>query len=151
MADEPVDLSEVVSEAVLAAAAAAERGIVVDPARIDAVVVRGDRGRLRQVVDNLLSNAVKFSPPAGTVTVTLTGEGGVASLIVADNGVGVPPAEQARLFRRLYRAGNVRHTGLPGAGLGLALCRVVVERHHGTITLASHESTGTTVTVRLPK
>jgi len=69
---------------------------------------------------------------------------------VTDNGPGVAPAEQPRLFRRLYRAGNARHTGIPGAGLGLALCRVVVERHHGSITLASHESTGTTVTVRLP-
>lgn len=149
MATEPVDLAEVVNGAI--AATVTERGIVVDPVQIDPVTVRGDRDRLRQVVDNLLSNAVKFSPPAGTVSVTLAGEGGVASLTVADHGVGVPATEQARLFRRLYRAGNVRHTGIPGAGLGLALCRVVVERHHGTITLASHESTGTTVTVRLPK
>ncbi len=69
MATEPVDLTEVVTEAIVAAAT--ERGIVIDSARIDPVVVRGDRDRLRQVVDHLLSNAVKFSPPAGTVTVTV--------------------------------------------------------------------------------
>jgi signal transduction histidine kinase len=83
--------------------------------------------------------------------VSLADQGESAVLTVADSGVGIPATEHAKLFRRLYRGGNARHTGLPGSGLGLALCRVVVERHHGSILLTSHESTGTTVTVRLPK
>jgi PAS domain S-box-containing protein len=145
----PVDLAALVVEAV--AGATGERRIVVEADRVDKVVVPGDERRLRQVLDSLLSNAVKFSPPESTVTVNLVDEGEVAALTIADRGVGIPAEEQARLFRRLYRGGNVRHTGIPGAGLGLALCRVVVERHHGTITLFSYESTGTTVTVRLPK
>lgn len=150
---EPVDLTELVREAVDGAKAeAAERGVVVHAEIPGDVAVPGDRRRLRQVADALLSNAIKFSRADSTVTVTLSDEHRESALLtVADSGTGVAPAEQPRLFRRLYRAGNARHTGIPGAGLGLALCRVVVERHHGSITLASHESTGTTVTVRLPR
>ncbi|MBB4698438.1 ATP-binding protein [Paractinoplanes abujensis] len=149
----PVDLTDVVAAAVDAVApAAAGRGITVEANLPDELTVPGDAERLRQMTDALIENAVKFSRADSKVTVALTDEvGEVAVLTVADNGTGVAPAEQPRLFRRLYRAGNARHTGIPGTGLGLALCRVVVERHHGSITLASHESTGTTVTVRLPR
>jgi signal transduction histidine kinase len=106
---------------------------------------------LRQVADALLSNAIKFSPPEAAVTVSLTDTGETAVLTITDIGVGISAAEQAKLFNRLYRGGNARHTGIPGSGLGLALCRVVVERHRGSIALSSHEATGTTVTVRLPQ
>jgi signal transduction histidine kinase/CheY-like chemotaxis protein len=152
LATGPVPLADVVDDAVRAARPG--RGIKIDVTRLDEVSVPGDRERLGQVVMALLSNAIKFSPPDASVTVSLVGEGtsegSLAVLTVSDTGVGIPAAEQAKLFRRLYRGGNARHTGIPGSGLGLALCRVVVERHHGTISLASLESTGTTVTVRLP-
>ncbi len=147
-----VDLTETVEEAIGAITPTArERRITIQADLPDELTVPGDRGRLRQVVDALLGNAVKFSRPDSAVSVTLVDEHGeVAALTVADSGMGVAPSEQARLFRRLYRGGNARHTGIPGVGLGLALCRVVVERHHGSITLASQEQAGTKVTVRLP-
>jgi signal transduction histidine kinase/PAS domain-containing protein len=148
-----VDLASLVGDAIDAiSATAAERGIKLDATLPSRLAVPGDPERLRQVADALLGNAVKFSHPDSTVTVALISDDGeAAELTVADTGVGIPVAEQVRLFRRLYRGGNARHTGIPGAGLGLALSRVVVERHHGTITLASDESSGTTVTVRLPR
>lgn len=149
LASAPVDLAAVVDEAV--GATKNERGIVLEVTRREAVTVPGDRGRLLQVVNALLSNAIKFSPSDEAVTVSLADQGDVAVLTVSDVGVGIPAAEQAKLFRRLYRGGNARHTGIPGSGLGLALCRVVVERHGGSILLSSLESTGTTVTIRLPK
>ena len=117
----------------------------------DRLSVIGDRARLCQVVHNLLDNAVKFSFDGSVVTVTLTADGDAAVLVVSDAGIGVPGDAHPHLFRRLFRADNARHTGLPGAGLGLALCRVVVERHRGTITVTPHRPTGTTVTVRLPR
>ncbi|MEU8812951.1 ATP-binding protein [Actinoplanes sp. NPDC048796] len=149
----PVDLVEVVAAAIVAiSSAAGERRITIETTMPAELTVPGDRDRLRQVVDALLGNAVKFSGTDSTVAITLTDEHGEAAVMtVADQGVGVAPSEQARLFRRLYRGGNARHTGIPGAGLGLALCRVVVERHHGSITLASQEAAGTKVTVRLPR
>jgi signal transduction histidine kinase len=149
LAEAPVDLTALVGEAMRAVPG--ERGIVLATARLDEVTVPGDRDWLRQVVDALLSNAVKFSRPDATVTVTVTDMGETAMVTIADTGVGIPAAEQAKLFRRLHRGGNARHTGIPGSGLGLALCRVVVERHRGSIALSSHEATGTTVTVRLPQ
>nr|WP_296063849.1 ATP-binding protein [uncultured Actinoplanes sp.] len=151
LAVRPVDLSALVGEAIEAVGAPArERRITVEATLPPGVSVPGDAERLRQVADALLGNAVKFSHPDSTVAVTIADDGSAAELTVSDTGVGIPAAEQVRLFRRLYRGGNARHTGIPGAGLGLALSRVVVERHHGTITLASDEATGTTVTVRLP-
>jgi signal transduction histidine kinase/CheY-like chemotaxis protein len=149
IASDKVDLATLVIEAI--GGHTGTRAVTVEADRIDQVTVAGDERRLFQVLENLLGNAVKFSPPDTAVTVTLADEGDVAALTITDRGVGIPAQEQSRLFRRLHRGGNVRHTGIPGAGLGLAFCRVVVERHHGTIALSSHESTGTTVTVRLPK
>jgi len=149
MADGPVDLAAVVGAATRDAPG--ERGITLETVRLDELTVPGDRDRLRQVVDALLSNAIKFSPSDAAVTVSLTDTGETAVLTIADIGVGIPASEQAKLFNRLYRGGNARHTGIPGSGLGLALCRVVVERHRGNIALSSHEASGTTVTVRLPQ
>ena len=149
MATAPVDLTELVGEATRDAPG--ERGVNLETIRLDELTVPGDRDRLRQVVDALLSNAIKFSPSDAVVTISLADTGETAVLTIADIGVGIPAAEQAKLFHRLYRGGNARHTGIPGSGLGLALCRVVVERHRGSIALSSHEATGTTVTVRLPQ
>jgi len=150
---EPVDLAEIVHAAIEAQVpTAANRRITVEADLPPDLVVPGDAARLRQVVDALLGNAVKFSRPDSRITVSLSDEHGEAAVLtVADQGMGVAPSEQARLFRRLYRGGNARHTSIPGAGLGLALCRVVVERLHGSITLASQEQAGTKVTVRLPR
>jgi signal transduction histidine kinase len=117
----------------------------------DRLSVLGDQARLRQVVHNLLDNAVKFSFDDAVVAVSLTADGDAAVLVVSDAGIGIPGEAHPHLFQRLFRADNARHTGLPGAGLGLALCRVVVERHRGTITVTPHRPTGTTVTVRLPR
>ncbi|GIF17297.1 hypothetical protein Ate02nite_00270 [Paractinoplanes tereljensis] len=146
---EPVNLTEVVAE--VTGEVTSDRGVVIHTDRLDQVTVPGDRARLRQMVEALVGNAVKFSPSDSAVGVTLVDLDDLVVLTVSDTGVGIPASEQAKLFRRLYRGGNARHTGIPGSGLGLALCRVVVERHRGTIALSSHESTGTTVTVRLPK
>jgi PAS domain S-box-containing protein len=117
----------------------------------DRLEIRGDQARLRQVAENLISNAVKYSPPDSTVTVTLTADEDAAVFTVADAGMGIPEGERNRLFARLYRATNARHSGIPGAGLGLALSRVIVELHRGTITLTTPETGGTIATVRLPR
>jgi signal transduction histidine kinase len=113
-------------------------------------VLPGDRRRLQQIVDNLLGNAVKYSPDGGRISVTLKPVGGAAELSVSDTGIGVAPEDREKLFSRLYRSSMVRDKAIPGTGLGLALSRAVVHRHHGTIELTDHEGPGTTVLVRLP-
>ncbi|MGA5298356.1 ATP-binding protein [Nucisporomicrobium flavum] len=145
------DLMAVVAAAVeTATPAAGEHRIAIEVDAPDSVPFTGDRRRLEQVVENLLDNAVKFSPDDSAVRVRLTAEDDAAVVAVSDAGIGVPAEDQSRVFRRLYRAGNARHSGISGAGLGLALSRAVVERHHGTIVLTSRPAEGTTVTVRLP-
>jgi signal transduction histidine kinase len=111
-----------------------------------------DPGRLRQVADNLLSNAIKYTPAGGTITVaaSLDDNGQTITWTVADTGIGVPPGERRRLFRRFYRASTALNRRIPGTGLGLVITRTIVERHHGTINLADHTGPGTTFAVRLP-
>lgn len=108
-----------------------------------------DEVRLGRVLDNLLSNAIKYSPDGGTVTVNVTQTDGHVALRVADQGVGIPAAELARITERFYRASNV--TGrFNGTGIGLAGVRQIVEQHDGRLTIGSTEGQGTTVTVTLP-
>ena len=117
----------------------------------DELVVPGDRRRLRQIVDNLLGNAVKYSPDGGRDLGHASRPAGrAAELAVSDTGIGVTPEEREKLFTRMYRSSAVRDRAIPGTGLGLALSRAVVHRHHGTIEMTDHEGPGTTVLVRLP-
>ncbi|MCA2214980.1 hybrid sensor histidine kinase/response regulator [Jidongwangia harbinensis] len=147
MATDPVDLAGVVRAAV---DALPPSPVTVEVRLPDRPTVIGDADRLRQVADHVLRNAVGYSPGGGTVTVELETANGCAVLTVADTGMGVPAEERELVFRRLYRSAGARHGGTTGSGLGLALCRVVVDRHHGTITLQPRRPQGTTVTVRLP-
>ena len=112
--------------------------------------VKGDEGRLAQVVDNLLANAVKFTPSGGEVRVEACPEAGHWKLEVSDTGIGIPVDEVPELFQRFYRASNARIQAVPGSGLGLAIVRRVVELHGGAIDVSSAEGKGTTVTVTLP-
>ncbi|WP_433788577.1 ATP-binding protein [Actinoplanes sp. CA-252034] len=148
-----IDLCTIIGEAVRATAApAAAKQLTMTvrlPERLD---LYADGSRLRQVADNLLSNAIKYTPAGGIITITaeldLTGQ--AITWTVADTGVGIPHAERPRLFRRFYRASTALEKRIPGTGLGLVITRTIVERHHGTITLAEHTGPGTTFVVRLP-
>ncbi|HYN94293.1 MAG TPA: ATP-binding protein [Pilimelia sp.] len=155
LAVDPVDtnLCEVIGEAVQAnTALAADKRLTVTlqlPERID---LYADPQRLRQVADNLLSNATKYTPAGGTITITasLDHTDHTITWAVADTGIGVPPSERPRLFRRFYRASTALDNRIPGTGLGLVITRTIVERHHGTIAVAEHTGPGTTFVVRLP-
>jgi signal transduction histidine kinase len=147
----PTDLGGPVRDAVDAiSAAAAARELAVNCEADAAVMVAGDPVRLRQVVDHLLGNAVKFTPPGGTVTVSLTRRGGTAVLTVSDTGVGIPPAERDKIFNRFFRGAAARARSIPGSGLGLAIARAIVDKHAGTIGLAVGDGPGATFVLRLP-
>jgi signal transduction histidine kinase len=111
----------------------------------------GDAGRIGQAVDNLISNSVKFTPEGGSITVRLRPEpGGRAAIEVADTGMGIPEAEQAKLFDHFYRSSGARLKEIEGTGLGLAIVKTIVEGHDGTIAFDSSEGEGTTATISLP-
>jgi signal transduction histidine kinase len=112
-----------------------------------------DADRIARLLENLLANALKYSPVGSPVTVRLgledTGGARRAVLEVEDRGIGIPDAELPHIFEPFHRAPNVSST-IAGTGLGLWGCRTIVEQHGGTVTIASREREGTTVTVRLP-
>jgi signal transduction histidine kinase len=86
-----------------------------------------------------------------TITAAPDDNGGrTVTWTVADTGIGIPEAERPRLFRRFYRASTALHRRIPGTGLGLVISRAIIERHHGTITVADHTGPGTTFVIRLP-
>jgi len=154
-ARERVDLADVARQtAAMFAGAAEERsvGLAIDAAAIVPVV--GARSQLRQMFGNLLDNAIRFTPPQGRVTVSVVtdAEHGEAVATVADTGCGIPLEHIGRVFDRFYKTDASRtHTAAArGGGLGLAICRSIVERHGGSIAVASPSGGGTAFTMRLP-
>jgi two-component system, OmpR family, phosphate regulon sensor histidine kinase PhoR len=111
--------------------------------------VRGEAARLAQVFANLAHNAVKFSPAGTEVRVGVRRDGRMLEGWVADDGPGVSPADQARIFERFYKADRTRTAG-GGTGLGLAIARHIVEGHGGAIRVDSEEGRGATFAFTIP-
>jgi signal transduction histidine kinase len=116
-----------------------------------ALVGNWDGDRLRQVLLNLLGNAMRYSPEGGTIVVRVNDEHAAlaARVAVSDQGVGIPPEDQARLFSRFYRAEATLSAG-EGLGLGLYISRSLVEAHGGRIWAESEPGRGSTFTFTLP-
>ena len=113
--------------------------------------VLGDGQKLKQVVINLLANAVKFTPEGGKIRITgMIARDGAPSLIVEDAGIGIAPDEMDKVLKPFERAESQANLALEGTGIGLPLSKSIVERHGGTLHLASELGRGTTVVVRLP-
>jgi signal transduction histidine kinase len=112
------------------------------------VRVRGDAGRVAQILDNLLNNAVKYSGPGDPIEVSLTVEGDQARVRIADHGVGVPVGERNMLFTPFYRTSRTRD--MPGTGLGLHISKRLAERHGGGLALEDSSGVGSVFTLTLP-
>jgi signal transduction histidine kinase len=107
-----------------------------------------DEKLLRSLLNNLLSNAIKYSNWGSTVHFSLTCEHDKAIFEIQDQGIGIPPADQERLFESFHRASNVGT--IPGTGLGLTIVKKCVDLHGGAIAVVSELHRGTTFTVTLP-
>jgi two-component system phosphate regulon sensor histidine kinase PhoR len=123
-------------------------GLDVEP---DVPPASADRDRLQQVLMNLLDNAVKYSPNGGRVLVTVSAPAGRVRIAVKDSGVGIPSAEQQRIFEKFYRLDTQLTRAGGGTGLGLYITRELVRRMGGTITVESEPGHGSTFTVDLPR
>ncbi len=153
----PADLGAVARDAVeLYAEVAEAKPVTLGVDVAGTVPVLADTIRLRQAIANLVDNAVKYTPAGGRVKVRVavegkdpaTGSGGEAVLTVSDSGPGVPPAEQGRIWERLYRGDASRSQR--GLGLGLSLVRVIVEAHGGRVMQRNAPEGGAVFELRLP-
>jgi PAS domain S-box-containing protein len=113
-------------------------------------VALADEDKLRQVLVNLLDNAIKYSPDGGDVVVELAGGRGRVQLAVHDCGLGIPPAEQERIFEKFYRLDPALTRGVGGSGLGLFISRELVARMGGSLTVRSQPGDGASFVVDLP-
>lgn len=116
----------------------------------DFPAIRGAPARLEQVLNNLVSNALKYSPNGGTIRVRGEYDAQGVLISVSDEGVGIPPEEQERIFERFYRVAGPETRAVPGTGLGLYLTRAIVNAHGGRIWVESRPGQGATFYVRLP-
>jgi signal transduction histidine kinase len=108
----------------------------------------GEPNRLRQVFANLIDNAIKYTPQGGHVSIRVQSDHDLSMVRVRDDGIGIPPEEQPRIWQRLYRGDKSRSQR--GLGLGLSVVKAVVEAHGGSVTVNSHPGEGSEFTVRLP-
>jgi PAS domain S-box-containing protein len=109
-----------------------------------------DENRLRQVLANLIDNAIKYSPDGGEVNVRLASDDGECLIEVADEGLGIPSSELERIFEKFYRLDPQQTRGVGGSGLGLYICRELVERMNGRLEVDSEPGRGSRFTVALP-
>jgi signal transduction histidine kinase len=147
---EPLDLAELVRDLAERShwtAGAAQPLVPLNLVVVEDVVGRWDRMRVEQVLTNLISNAIKYGM-GRPIDVAMASNQTIATLSVTDHGIGIAPADQARIFDRFERASPANHFG--GLGLGLFITRQIVDALGGTIRVASELGKGSTFTVELP-
>jgi two-component system phosphate regulon sensor histidine kinase PhoR len=149
----PVDLDglarQVVEEMRISFAERDDISIHFSSQQLDAYVA-GDTDKLRQILMNLIENAVKYSPDGGRIEVGLETRDSRVRVIVRDEGIGIPPGEEQRIFGKFYRVDPQLSRGVGGTGLGLYISRELVRRMQGRVSVASHEGKGSTFLVDLP-
>jgi signal transduction histidine kinase len=116
----------------------------------EGLLVNGDPERVHQVVFNIVDNAVRHSPQGGRVDVNARTDSEVVTIEVVDQGPGIPPSEEARVFERFYRVDAARASSDGGTGLGLAIAKWIVDMHGGGITVEQGRPFGCRMVVTLP-
>jgi signal transduction histidine kinase len=112
--------------------------------------VAADPDKLRQILTNLIDNAIKYSPDGGRVEVEMSRSGGRVRFRVTDEGLGIPPAEQDRIFEKFFRLDPNLTRGVGGTGLGLYISRELVTRMNGRIWVDSDGRSGSSFLLELP-
>ena len=147
-----VEVSPVVRECIdehLAVAESKSQRLVTQAPAADVNVMADEEG-LHTILGNLIDNAVKYTQDGGTISVRWRIDDGMARIDVQDNGPGIPPEHQSRIFERFYRVDRARSRDVGGTGLGLSIVKHLVQEFDGSIGISSEPGSGTTFTVRLP-
>jgi len=113
----------------------------------EGIAITGDRARIKQAVRIFIENAIKYTPPTGSITLSLKKEGEYAVVTIADTGIGISKKDMAHIFKRFYRGDKSRNRQAGGYGLGLPIARSIINAHEGKIRLRSRENEGTIVDI----
>ncbi|MFE4108532.1 two-component system sensor histidine kinase RppB [Almyronema epifaneia] len=116
----------------------------------DGIYVMGHESQLYRLVSNLMANAIQYTPPGGSVVVSLATHDRTVTIAVKDTGIGIPAEEHSRIFERFYRVNSDRSRKTGGTGLGLAIAQAIAQRHHGQIAVKSEVSNGSVLIIHLP-
>jgi signal transduction histidine kinase len=143
-----VDLGELVRDVVAAAELAQDEVVLISEVSGSLPAVRGDRERLRQVIQNLVDNAVKYSSAGARVHVSAIADDGSVLIDVSDEGPGIPPEDQQLIFEKFGRSGG--GATKPGTGLGLFIARSIAEAHGGSLDVESAPARGSVFRLELP-
>jgi len=148
----PVPISSIISESITATSLSAEQKntVIINEVGDDLTMVQGDAARLVQVFTNLIGNAIKYSPNESVVRVSAQHKDATMRITVRDNGLGIAPEDQARIFDRFFRVRRQETREIEGTGLGLAIVKKLVEAHDGEIGVESRLGEGTTFYITLP-
>ncbi|HCU93870.1 MAG TPA: hypothetical protein DHU96_14545 [Actinobacteria bacterium] len=128
--------------------AAVAQGIHLRFVGMPSAPIMADRNRIDVLIENLLSNALKFTPAGGSVEVAVRPAGHRVRLEVSDTGIGISPEDQEHLFEKFFR--SLDRVDTPGAGLGLAIAKAIIDAHHASVTVRSTPGKGTTFCVEFP-
>jgi signal transduction histidine kinase len=149
---EPLDAEQLTREVVDSARAHLQPGYsLVLSCEAPLPPVAGDGEKVKQVLFNLVENAVKYSPDGGEIEVRLESANGNLRFTVRDEGLGIPPTEQRRIFEKFHRLDPNLRRGVGGTGLGLYICSELVKHMNGRIWVRSSEGQGSTFTFELPR
>lgn len=118
--------------------------------KADEVLINANKSYIDELIYNIVDNAIKYNRPFGKVNVSIRDEDGLAEIVVADTGIGIPHEHLDRIFERFYRVDKSRSKETGGTGLGLSIVKHIVQFHRGEIEIESEEGKGTVMTVHLP-
>lgn len=148
-----VDMTEVIQEVVtILSGEAKQRGITLTFTMPEKSLppVRITRGHMFEAIENLVSNALRYSREGGLVTITVYSKKEGIEIRVTDTGIGIPEADQTKIFSKFFRASNAVRSFTDGSGLGLSVVKSYVEENGGTVSFESEENVGTTFIINLP-
>jgi two-component system sensor histidine kinase BaeS len=146
-----LSFDELVRESVAAHRdACSASGLTIEENVEASLIIDGDARRLAQLLDNLLTNSRRYTDAPGRIRVSALGDGDIVRLAIDDTTPGVPPSALPHVFERLFRVEQSRSRAAGGAGLGLAICKAIVEAHHGSIAAEPSVLGGLRVIVELP-
>lgn len=117
---------------------------------LEEIEIKADEDMMSQVWINLIHNSIKFTSAGGKVRVDLHQEGDIIEFKISDSGIGIAEEDQIHVFERFFKADRSRKPSIKGSGLGLSICKKIVELHNGTIKVKSQLGTGTTFFISLP-